>query len=458
MGIISSIRGALTLTKETTAVNDGVTILRGLYGSRFNTTVFENLKASERADALRNLEVIAICVRAIAQPLSQPRVQLVKLDGETKEAVPWETSPFSAHERLFHEPSPSWMWRQWMEVTITNLCLMGSIYNRRVISGGAITEFQPLRPFLVKEKWGKSNQELMGYRLYQDTMFGKYEDIPADKVASYWCPDPKDYRKSISPLDMALRSAQLDQAQQSHLGEVLKNMKMPGVIVATKKQAGPKERKAIEDKWSDKLQDGEGQVMVIDGTEVEIITKSALEDLDMPGLAGLNETRVASIFGVPAVIAGLREGIQNSPYSKMETAREMFFEDTLKPTWALLSEYLTRSLIDVPYPQYMGRYCLEFDASEMAQLHDSLMERIERGDKLWQSGLASRNEARVIAGLPEIAGRFGEVFRVPMGAQEVAPMDMEEAPEEPEPIPGDDGFDVGEGPDDTEDEGDGAEA
>ena len=67
--------------------------------------------------------------------------------------------------------------------------------------------------------------------------------------------------------------------------------------------------------------------------------------MDWPGLTSLAEARICAAFGVPAIIAGARIGIENgSQYANYSTARRSFYVETMQPLWTAVGAAFTHQI------------------------------------------------------------------------------------------------------------------
>lgn len=107
------------------------------------------------------------------------------------------------------------------------------------------------------------------------------------------------------------------------------------------------------------------------------------------------ESVVAAVSGVPAIVLQFQVGMENSPWSQMEQARRMAYDDCVQPAWRKLERVLTRQLLrlDDPDPTHFVR----FDTSNIAALQldreKAAAAAVAMGDA------ASVNERRMVMGL-----------------------------------------------------------
>jgi SPP1 gp7 family putative phage head morphogenesis protein len=85
---------------------------------------------------------------------------------------------------------------------------------------------------------------------------------------------------------------------------------------------------------------------------------------------------VGSVFGIPPVVLGWKVGLENSPWSQMEQARQMTYEDTIEPRWRDIEKKMTRQLL-TPEEREAGLR-LVFDTTNVRALQadDELRSRV----------------------------------------------------------------------------------
>jgi len=127
------------------------------------------------------------------------------------------------------------------------------------------------------------------------------------------------------------------------------------------------------------------------------------------------------VFGVPPTILGLRVGLENSPYSKIDSAIQIFFRETMVPIWKSMASIWTYQLLHL---EGLPEYSFRFDLSQVKQLAEDAQEVSTRVLAEWNAGLRTRNEARQALGLEEVDGAMGEMIRMPVAAMEI-PLDSD---------------------------------
>jgi phage portal protein BeeE len=131
---------------------------------------------------------------------------------------------------------------------------------------------------------------------------------------------------------------------------------------------------------------------------VDIAFPGVMEDLDWPGLSMLSETRICAALGVPAMLVGVRAGVEHSTYSNHESARKGFFTTTMVSLWDTLDDALTKGLL-----RSEGEGGLEFRflLDNIRELQEDETAKTARAAQAFTGGIITRNEARALIGQPK---------------------------------------------------------
>ncbi len=148
---------------------------------------------------------------------------------------------------------------------------------------------------------------------------------------------------------------------------------------------------------------------------VEATYPGLLEDLDWPGLSGMSEARVCAVLGTPAVLVGLRVGLEQSTYANYSEARKAFFQGTLVGLWNALDDALTMGLLR---QEGDTENEVRFNTDDIPELQEDATARSTRATQGFQGSLITRNEGRAIIGEPPDPIN-GDVYIVPMSMVEI---------------------------------------
>lgn len=302
-----------------------------------------------------------VAMRYRAEKLSEPPLMVVK---ETKDGEEWirrhPLAPF------LDAPSPDY--------DMGELLYLTRLY--RDLTGGAIWVKDPdragrlgrLTPFSADEFTVEpANGRIYGR--FDVSMLRRDRTLGPDDVVHFREPSPYDWHRGIGWVDAALSMLNLSNTVRATTKNLIANAVMPSVIVQTHPDWNPTDEEF--DKFVARLNEqsalaAKGRAMAVTGggtaTRVSFSMRELLPDEVMDRV----EATVAACSGVPAVVLQFLVGLKNSPWSQMEEARRMCYEDTIEAIWKRDEKVLTRQLLrDVDEDP---THFIRFDRSRIAAL------------------------------------------------------------------------------------------
>lgn len=186
---------------------------------------------------------------------------------------------------------------------------------------------------------GTVGLEKLGYLYYQG---GKQSGVdPVAFLADEVChfapqPDPLAYYRGMSWLTPVVREVQADGAATGHKLKFFENAATPNVAVKLD-IADPDAFQKFVDKMDDQHKGWQNAYKTLytgAGADVTVIGTD-LKQIDFKAVQGAGETRLAQAAGVPAVVAGLSEGLQGSSLNagNFGQARRQFADMTCSWWW-----------------------------------------------------------------------------------------------------------------------------
>lgn len=161
-------------------------------------------------------------------------------------------------------------------------------------------------------------------------------------------PDPEARFRGMSWLTPIIREVMADKAATDHKLAFFENGATPNLAVKldtddlTKFQAFVDAFKANHDGAGNAYK----TMFLASGADTTVVG-SDLKQLDFKVTQGAGETRIAAAAGVPPVIVGLSEGLEQATYSNYAQARRRLSDGTMRPLWRNAAASLA-TIIDVP--------------------------------------------------------------------------------------------------------------
>ncbi len=167
---------------------------------------------------------------------------------------------------------------------------------------------------------------------------GNYETYLPDEIV-HWSPipDPLAVYRGMSWITPVLKELAADRAATEHRINHLSNSASLGPVVkppqGTSLDQFKKFVEAADARHSGPNASGKW-VFLAPGSEISTIA-STLQQLDLRGITGASETRLAVASGVPAVVAGISEGLQGSSLNagNYQAAKRAWIDGSLRPLW-----------------------------------------------------------------------------------------------------------------------------
>lgn len=197
---------------------------------------------------------------------------------------------------------------------------------------------------------------------------------PVTDVA-HWSPipDPTATFRGMSWMTPVLREVDADLQMTDYKRAYLTNAATPNLIVKYAEKIGQEQ----VDRLSAQLKARHGGVgnafktLILDQGADPMIVGSSLKDMNFDAVQAAGENRIAVASGVPAIVAGLKEGLDAATYSNYGLALRRFVDLTERPLWRSACASLSK-LVDVP-----AGARLWYDVSGIAALQEGNRERAE---------------------------------------------------------------------------------
>jgi phage portal protein BeeE len=165
-------------------------------------------------------------------------------------------------------------------------------------------------------------------------------------------PDPRmPYNVGMSWLSPVIREIQADQAATTHKLKFFENAATPNLAVSLPKEVTPQQFNDFVEAMDGKHKGAANAYKTLytgGGADVTVIGAN-MQQLDFGNTQGKGETRLAAAAGVPAVVAGISEGLAGSSLNagNFGQARRQFADTTLSNLWRNAAGSL-ENIVQVP--------------------------------------------------------------------------------------------------------------
>jgi HK97 family phage portal protein len=378
-----------------------------------------------------NSAVVA-CLGVLSRSFSEGRLVVNKYteDGDQ------EYVPNHPLEVLLKKPNPYMTGDVLGSYIMTSIHVTGDAYlMKQKNNAGQVIGLHPLIPQYVTPV-GNSEQLITGYEyeIKNKKVLFNIEDIIHIRNGI----DPDDHKKGFAPLKTVLREIYGDESAGQLGTALLANMGVPSVIIS------PKDEYMLSEEDADQIQrtymrkvggSQKGSPLILSGSmQVETLSFSP-KDLDIGTLRNVPESRISAVLGVPAILAGLKIGLDRSTFSNARELRETFTENTLIPLWRQVAQEFENQLLKTDFINSDNLTCT-YDLKDIRALQQDTDQVYTRMNSAVQGGWATVADARRAVGLPtsqedEYYIRSNSLIEVGKD-EEVITEQVEEETEEPE--------------------------
>ena len=314
---------------------------------------------------------------------------------------------------LMKRPNPAMSWYQFIEEFVTYLQVAGNVYTYKERDrGNRVTALQLLRPDRMRIVPGSYGAESYVY-----DVDGKDYMLPKGDVCHLALPNPSGDLYGLSPLQTLARTVNLDSAMTDFAKVYFQNAGVPSGLLKLKRRLQTQEEAStIRARWRSQFggKNNFHRVAILDEDADYQQMASAPKDMALSELHNLTESRICSVFQVPAILVGANVGLQRSTYSNYREARMAFHSETLEPMVARILDHLNFYITD---QEYGGPEYITVNWAAMRASLDDRTSETTRVNALFAGGVITLNEARSTLGFEAIAG--GDVRRIQASMFEV---------------------------------------
>jgi len=361
--------------------------------------------------------IVVASVNWIARTFPEAPVAVIEesADGSRQRIPGHEMTRLLETPNLFYSGVLLW------KATAADCEYTGNSYWLKVRSrAGNVVQLWWAPSFLMEPKWPDDGLTFISHYEYRPDPLKDPVIIAEQDVVHFRDDiDPSNLRKGRSQLSCLMREIFTDEEAANLTASLMRNMGIPGVVLAPKGPgAAPDETAAekIKDDFTSKFGgDRRGEPMIMTApTDITTLSFSP-EQLDLKALRRIPEERVSAVIGVPAVVVGLGAGLDRSTFTNFSEAREAAYEGKIIPTQKLRAADLKRQLL----PDFDKRPNLdvEFDLRNVRVLQPDMDLLFTRMNTAVLGGWAMVSDGRRAVGLP--VGPEHDVFLRPMNFIEV---------------------------------------
>lgn len=323
------------------------------------------------------------CVNRRAEAISQIPWKAFRKqrDGTLVEA------PDSPLQQLINNPNPDFSWSEMMELLSQHIDLAGNSYWSIIRAGNASApvELWPLLPQGVKIKAGSTR--LIDYYRYQ--LNGVTRDIQSVDMVHVKTANPNDFLFGMPTIQAAGRAVDVDrEASAWQLGS-MQNRGISDYAIMIDPATTPEQLERLRELHKEKAAGpSNARAPFFTTRDIKTLNQSAVE-LDFVNSRQKVWEEICSVMGVPPSMVGLME---NATLANIETARRIFWSDTIVPALRRIKYQLTAQLA----AQFGPEWVIDYDVSGVEALRADTGKQLEHVRKLWDMGVSLQDAAAIV--------------------------------------------------------------
>jgi phage portal protein BeeE len=316
-------------------------------------------------------------------------------------------------KRLFGDPALASLETPWPDGSAGDLwnrfeqdaSLAGNAYIR-----DAGDQLERLRPdcvtiisTLVPDAVGGQVRKVLGV-WYDPSIYDQEREpdfYPISEVA-HWAPvpDPLANFRGMSWLTPVIREINGDVRMSEYREAFFKNAATPNIVIRYEQKMAPEriERLATSIKARHTGPDGAFGTLVLDEGADLTVVGADMAQASYDALQAAGETRICMASGVPAIVAGAREGLQASQIGEYQQALRAFADLKMRPNWRSACAALQK-LVVVPAGAQLW-----FDTSDVSALRqgekdsaDTMVQLAAAYNQFFMAGCEPNSITRALA-------------------------------------------------------------
>lgn len=303
--------------------------------------------------------------------------------------------------------------------------IRGDAYWLKVRNGvGRVVELWWLPAFMIEPRWDERDRSSF-ITYYEYTVDGVAWKIrPNDVIHFRNGINPRNPRKGVDQLGSLFREIFTDDEAANFTAALMKNLGVPGVIIAPANTVGGAAMKGdpqtIKDRFKETFGgDRRGEPMVLTGpSEIKVLSFSP-QEMDLKALRRIPEERVSAVLGVPAGVAQLGAGLDRNTFTNYGEARGAAYTEGVIPLHRLIAAELEVQLL----PEFVDteREALDvwFDWTQVTAMAFAVAERRKSLETPASKGLMTRARYKKLTGEPVATDGSDDVYVMPNNFIEV---------------------------------------
>lgn len=370
--------------------------------------------ATEIGDPSTN-SAVGMVVGWLARNFPEAPVRIVREDDPTRTPIPRSFTGPGAMLRLLENPNPHYDGVLQWNATIVDFIQGDAYWLKRRAPSGRVTELWWVPARMMEPRWPEDDPTVF-ISHYDYTVDGVvYRVKPQDVVHFRYGINSRNPRKGQSRLEALSREIFTDDEAANFTASLLKNLGVPGVVIAPANTApGVRADPAVVKKTFMESFGGDrrGEPMVMTApTEVKVLSFNP-QQMELRELRRIPEERISGQLGVPAGVAGLGAGLDRNTFTNYGEAKKAAITEGLATLHRLIAATLEVSLLPEFVDTTTELLDVYFDIYAIAAMQDAAGEVWKRNESAATKGLITRADFKRAVGLVPDADGADDVYIV----------------------------------------------
>jgi HK97 family phage portal protein len=323
---------------------------------------------------LKASAIFYACVNRRAQSVGQiPWVAKRKQrDGTMVDA------PESPLQKLIDKPNPDFSWSEMTELLSQHIDLAGNSYWSVIRAGNSNTpmELWPVLPQGVKIQPGKTRL----IELYRYQYGGVSRDIQSDDMVHVKTVNPNDFLFGMPTIQAAGRAVDVDREASQWQLNSMHNRGISDYAIVIDPETTAEQMSRLRELHKEKqASSNNARAPFFTTRDIKTLNQSAVE-LDFVDSRSKVWEEICSAMGVPPVMVGIME---NATLANIETARKIFWADTITPLLRMVRSQLNSQLA----AQFGPEWYIDYDLSGVEALREDYSKKLDEAKKLFDMGV-----------------------------------------------------------------------
>ena len=314
---------------------------------------------------------------------------------EKKIGDEWEKDTQSPLAKLVQRPNPDMDWRTMIEYCVQHKDLSGNCFWSKVRAGNnQVAELWVLLPQAIKVVPG----QVRLVEKYEYDLGTVRRNIPPEDMLHFKYPDPSNMYFGMSPLLSASQAVDIDNEAERFQKVSLENRGLSDIHFEVPPEATAEQVARLRQIYQDQQAGPRNARKALFSSAKATVLNTSAAELDFTESRRFIRDEICSAFGVPPPMVG---NYERATLANIETARQIFWRDTMIPLLDRISAVLNSQLAN----EFGSEYRIRYDLSQVDALAENLTEKIDQAQKLFAMGLPFNEiNKRVELGFDEIEG------------------------------------------------------